>query len=242
MIRIAIYANRRLSFGGRAFMLVAGLCLASACVSPKYKRADKSTPPVQPLNVKFPASTLDISLYTEISDGGPGSWKREAFWDEYILIMHNSGDQALNISSATLTDYAGARRSAGSDPWALERESKTMEKRYRDAGIAFARIAAPRAIVSAAEPGVVTTAGIGATGAAAVGTATAVALPVVGATVFGINMHNKAAIKKEFNRRRVAIPATLGPGETRAGSFFFPMVPNPQALIVRWTSGAGDGA
>jgi hypothetical protein len=54
-------------------------------------------------------------------------------------------------------------------------------------------------------------------------------------------MHNKAAIKKEFNRRRVALPLTLGPGETRTGSFFFPMVPNPQSLTVRWTSGAGDG-
>jgi len=241
MIRNAICTNRRVSFGTGALTLVAVLCLASACVSPKYKRADKRTPPAQPLNVKFPASTLETSLYTEISDGGPGSWKREAFWDEYVLIMHNNGDRALNISSAVLTDYAGAVRSAGSDPWALERESKTLEKRYRDAGLAFARIAAPRVIASAAEPGVVASTGIGATGAAAVGTATAVALPVVGATVLGINMHNRAAIKKEFNRRRVPIPVTLGPGETRAGSFFFPMVPNPQALTLRWTGGAGDG-
>ena len=71
--------------------------------------------------------------------------------------------------------------------------------------------------------------------------ATAVALPVYGVTVFGINMHNKAAIKHEFNRRRVPLPLTLGPGETRSGSFFFPMVPNPQTLTVRWTGSAGDG-
>ena len=232
-------ANRRFVFGG--VLLAVALCMASACVSPKYKRADKDTPPVQPLDVKFPSSMLDTSLYAVISDGGPGSWKRAAFWDEYVVSMHNGGAQVLTIDGATVTDYAGAPRSAGTDPWALERESKTLEKRYRETGIAFARIAAPRVIASAAEPGIVASAGVGASGAAAAATATAVAVPVYGATVFGINMHNKAAIKKEFNRRRLPLPLTLGPGETRTGSFFFPMIPNPQALTIRWGGSAGEG-
>ena len=242
MTRSTGNTTRRFLFGSASsVLLAAALCLAAACVSPKYKRADKSTPPIQPLNVQFPSSTLDTSLYSQISDGGPGSWKREAFWDEYVLIMHNEGNQALNVASATLTDYAGAVRPAGSDPWALERESKTLEKRYREAGIGFARMAAPRMLVSAAEPGVVASAGIGTTGAAAAAAVTAVALPLYGAAILGINMHNKAAIKKEFNRRCVPLPLTLGPGETRTGSFFFPMVPNPRALTVRWTSSDGDG-
>jgi hypothetical protein len=37
------------------------------------------------------------------------------------------------------------------------------------------------------------------------------------------------------------LPLTLGPGETRAGSFFFPMVPNPRSLTVCWNSSAGEG-
>lgn len=241
MTRTPSHANRRFTGSAYLLLLAAAVCLVTGCLSPKYKRADKNTPPLQPLNVKFPASTLESSLYGEISDGSPGSWKREAYWDEYVVIMHNEGDRALNVVSATLTDYAGAARPAGGDPWALERESKSLEKRYEDAGIAFARVAAPRVIASAAEPAVTASAGVGATGAAAAATATAVALPVYGATVLGINMHNKAAIKKEFNRRRVQLPMTLAPGETRAGSFFFPMVPNPQSLTVRWTSTAGHG-
>jgi hypothetical protein len=242
MTRSASNANRGFVFrSATSLLFAAALCLVAACVLPKYQRAAKSTPPIQPLDVKFPVSMLDSSLYTEISDGGPGSWKREAFWDEYIVSMRNEGDQALNIASATLIDYAGALRSAGSDPWALERESKSLEKRYRDAGIEFSRMAAPRVILSAAEPTVVASVGIGTAGAATAATVTAVALPVYGVTVFGINMHKKAAIKKEFNRRRVPLPLTLGPGETHTGSFFFPMVPNPQALSVRWTSSAGDG-
>jgi hypothetical protein len=242
MTSSTIHANRRLVFTSASRLLSAAvLCAMAACVSPKYQQS-KSTPPIQPLNVKFPSATLDSSLYSEISDGGPGSWKREAFWDEYIVIMRNDGDQTLNIASASLVDNAGAARPAGSDPWVLERESKTLEKRYQDAGIAFSRMAAPRVIASAAEPTVVASAGIGTAGAATAATLTAVALPIYGATIFGINMQNKAAIKKEFNRRRVPLPLTLGPGEMRAGSFFFPMVPNPQSLTVRWTAGGGDGA
>jgi hypothetical protein len=113
MTSTAIYVNRGFLFRCASLLLFAGgLCLVTACVSPKYQRAVKSTPPIQPLNAKFPTSTLDTSLYSEISDGGPGSWKREAFWDEYVLVMHNDGDQALEISSATLMDYAGQVRPA----------------------------------------------------------------------------------------------------------------------------------
>jgi hypothetical protein len=90
------------------------------------------------------------------------------------------GDQPLEIASATLVDFAGTSRSAGDDPWTLERESKTLEKKCRDAGIAFARVAAPRVLVTTAEPVVVSSVGIGAAGAAAAATATAVALPVYG--------------------------------------------------------------
>jgi len=37
------------------------------------------------------------------------------------------------------------------------------------------------------------------------------------------------------------LPLTLAPGETRIGSFFFPMVPNPRTLSLRWASGdSGD--
>ena len=242
MTRNAHCPNRLYVSGSVTSLLFAAmLCLVSACVSPKYQRADKKTAPTQPLNVNFPSSMLDASLYSEISDGAPGSWKREAFWDEYVLIVHNTGDRAVDISSASLMDYAGAVRPAGSDPWALERESKTLAKRYRDAGIAFSRMAAPRVIVGAAEPTVVASAGIGAVGAATAATVTAVALPVYGVTVFDINMHNKEAIRKEFDRRRFQLPLTLGSGETRVGSFFFPMVPNPQSLTVRWTGSAGDG-
>lgn len=229
-------------FKSGAWVLAAlGLCISSGCVSPKYKKADKSIPAAKALNVKFPPAVLDASLYTQISDGAPGSWKRAALWDEYVVTLHNQGAQPLELTSAAVTDYADTPHLAGNDPWALEKESKTLEKRYQDAGIAFARMAAPRVIVSAAEPGVVASAGVGSAGAAAAATITAVALPIYGAAVFGINMHNKKEMHKEFDRRRLPLPLSLAPGETRTGSFFFPTIPNPRALTVHWRSSPGEG-
>jgi hypothetical protein len=211
----------------------------TACVSSKYKFAGKETPPPRTLSVHFPPAPLDANLASVITYGGPGSWKREAFWDEYVVELRNTGDQPLEIASATLVDFAGTSRSAGDDPWALEGESKTLEKKYRDAGIAFARVAAPRVLVTTAEPVVVSSAGLGAAGAAAAATATAVALPVYGLATLGRNRHYKAAIKAEFNRRRLPLPLSLAPGETRTGSLFFPMVPNPRSLNLDWSNESG---
>jgi hypothetical protein len=221
-------------------MAGAAMCLLTACLSPRYKAASKNTPPARALNVNFPPAPLGANLNSVIIFGGPGSWKREAFWDEYVVTFHNQGDQPLQIAAAMLADYAGTPRSAGDDPWTLERESKTLERRYKDAGMAFARIAAPRVLVAAAEPGVIAGAGIGAAGAAAAATATVVALPVYGLAIWSINSRNKSAIKAEFTRRRLPLPVSLAPGETRTGSLFFPMVPNPRSLTVNWSDEAGS--
>jgi hypothetical protein len=222
-------------------LLSAALCCATGCVSPRYKQASKKTPPPVMLNVNFPPAPLEASLVTLIVSGGPGSWKKEAFWDEYVATFRNSADRPLQVGSVVLVDGTGVPQYTGEDPWKLERESKSLERRYRDAGMTVVRIAAPRALVTAAEPPAVASAGIGAAGAATAATATAVALPVYGATVLSLNLHNKKAIKKEFNRRRLSLPLVLAPGETRVGSLFFPLVPNPRSLIVTWSSESANG-
>src|ERR1700674_4458494 len=231
----------RLTAHSGIVLACAALCVLTGCVSSKYKFARKDTPPAPALNVRFPPGPLDVTLASVIIDGGPGSWKREAFWDEYVVTFHTTGDQPLQVASVTLVDFAGTSRIAGDDPWALERESKTLERKYRDSGVAFARMAAPRVLVASAEPVAIASAGIGTAGAAAAATATAVALPVYGLAIWGINRHNKVAITAEVNRRRLPLPLSLAPGETRTGSLFFPMVPNPRSLDLNWSNESGTG-
>jgi hypothetical protein len=223
-----------------ALMLGAALLL-TGCVSPKYQNAKKSTPPPQLLNVAFAPAPLEAALKTVITYNGPGSWKRNALWDEYVVTLHNPGSQPLSVIAADLTDYAGTPRPAGSDPWALEKESKTLEQQYREMGMAFVRYTAPGLVIVGTGAAIMSGTGIFSAGFATAATVTAIALPVYYTGVLTINHYNKTAREKEFTRRRIVLPLALAPGETRTGSFFFPMVPSPRSLGLHWSTGPAAG-
>jgi hypothetical protein len=196
-----------------AVLAAAALCCLSGCLATKYKLAKKNTPSVQILNVAFaPSVPVQASLAALIVYGGPGSWKREALWDEYVVAVQNSGQQPATINWTTLTDANDMTIEAGTDPWVLEKESKTLEKQYRTSGLAFVRTAGPGVLIvgaGAAALAATTTSvfvSVAAVGAAA---AAIVVLPVYYVTVWGINHHNKKAIIAEFNRRRLPIPLTI---------------------------------
>jgi hypothetical protein len=222
------------------------LCFQCGCVATKYKLAKKDTPPVQPLNIAFPPSPpLQSTLATLISYGGPGSWKREALWDEYVVTLENHGERPLTIDSATLADSAGTSYAAGGDPWALEKQSKKLEKQYRDHGEAFIRAAGPGVVIVGVGAATASAAAAGgpaliSAGAAGAALATVFVLPVYYLTVLGINHHNKKAVMTEFKRRRLPLPLPLAPGETRTGSLFYPMVRSPSSLTLYWSNETGS--
>ncbi len=243
--------NRR--FQTIAIMLsLSAAVLTTGCVSSAYKKAAGDTPPPVMLNVAFPPAALEAKLNTIITYNGPGSWKRNAFWDEYVVTLHNPGNQHVVVSATELTDYADTVRQARSEPWALEKESKTLEQKYKDDRIAFVRNTAPGLLivgagaVAVASTGYIVTWGAAGTGVAlgagaAAAAATVVALPIYYIAVVSINSHNKAGMETEFNNRRLTMPLTLAPGETRTGSLFFPMVPTPRSLSLLWSRGTDNG-
>ena len=228
-----------------AHLLLGASVFLSGCVSTKYKMAPENARPPMLLSLAATQPPLEVALNMVIVYKGPGSWMRAAFWDEYVVTISNQSGQPLTIVSAALTDFAGTSHAPGADPWALEKESKTLEQKYRAAGIAFLRNAGAGVVIvggvgggAVAAAGGVMAAGAGAAATAAVG----VALPIYFLGVWAVNSDNKAGIVAEFNRRRLALPLTLAPGETRIGSLFFPMTPSPRALTLRWSSGpSGDG-
>lgn len=220
------------------------LCFAlllSGCVSNRYKAAKTDLPPPQMLNVAFAPAPLAATLNTLITYNGPGSWKRDAFWDEYVVTLHNPGSQPLTISSVALVDFAGTTHAPGNKPWILEKESKTLEEKYKEAGLAFVRYTGPAVLILGTGLGVAASSGILTTAAAGTMTVTLVALPLYYLAVVSINLDNRKLMERQFHHRRIELPLTLAPGETRAGSFFFPMVPGPRSLDVRWSTGTASG-
>src|ERR1700733_11231373 len=228
-----------------AAIVTSGLSFQCGCVATRYKLAKKNTPPVQLLNIAFPSSPpLQTTLDTLISYSGPGSWKREALWDEYVVTLENHGERPLRIDSATLADSVGTPYAAGSDPWALEKQSKKLEKQYRDRGEAFLRAAGPGVLIVGVGAATVSAAAAGgavfiAPAVAGAAVATIVALPVYYLSVVGINHYNKKAVMTEFKRRRLPLPLTLTPGETRTGSLFYPMLRSPDSLSLYMSSDSG---
>lgn len=218
-------------------LLAALLLVHASCVSAKYKKAGPDALPPVAINLAVSEPAIATTLHTVIVYKGPGAWKKAAYWDEYIVSVANAGASPLSLESALLTDALAVTHSAGSNPWDLEkasRENLQMFERHGrkillGAGITVGWVASAGLTVGAAF------AGAGAL--AAVGAATFVGLPVW-ALSSGLRGHNaRKAIDREFNRRRIALPAVLPPGETKQGSFFFPVSPGPRRMELRFRTG-----
>jgi len=215
--------------------------LLTGCVSNQYKQARKSTPPPELINAGFAPAPVDAALNSLITYNGPGSWKRDAFWDEYVVSLHNPGNEPLTITAATLVDHAGTALPAGGKPWELERKSKTREQKYKETGMAFVRhTGATVGILGAGAVGVAT-AGVFSASAPLIAGATVAVLPLYALAVLSINKDNRQIMELHFNQRCLRLPLTLEPGETRAGSFFFPVAASPRSLGLCWSAGPATG-
>lgn len=235
----------------RAFLpLLAALLAASVsltgCLSSKYRKARSDTPPAVAINIPARESPAATGLiHAVIVKKGPGSWKREAWWDEYVLTFSNRGGEPLELLSATLTDFQDQASAPGDQPWKLEKESQTWYERLHrsQAGPLLALgagtvVAAEVAMASAFSTFL---SGGAASGAGAAAAATVVVLPVYAVGLVAVNQHNKHAIADEFQRRRLVLPATLAPGAERSGSLFFRISPGPHGLDVAYRQGAETG-
>ena len=119
------------------------LLACSGCVSAKYQSAANGTPPPVALNLtSAPARFLPLEstggdsnpaaappsvaavVHSVIVYRGPGSWKRNAYWDEYVVSLVNRDSASLVVESAMLTDFRGDTSAPDYFPWPLERQSR----------------------------------------------------------------------------------------------------------------------
>jgi hypothetical protein len=225
---------RRVSAIASVAFAGAWLCLLAGCANPRYEFARTKTPE-RALNAPFPPGPLEATLATQISFGGPGSWKYKAYWDEYVVTLRNPGDQPLNVTFAALVDSRGTVHAAGDDPWALEKESRILQNKGSGAGEAIVRNVVPGALILGAGIAAIAANPL-ASGANTAAVGTLVGLPLYYLVVWAINSSNRDAIEAEFTRRRLALPLSLAPHGSRTGSLFFPMVSDPRALNLKWSS------
>ncbi len=220
----------------RAWLALAFCCALAGCASSdQYQLATGEVPAAQRLGYQAVEPTAELVVESVIVCKGPGSWKQDARWDEYIVRVTNRTQKLLRIEAALLVDFQGKAQATGWDPWQLESRSTANWQAYR-AGGAHLRAGAGAGHLQV-EGGDVATADAS-LGYAGVSHSTSlhdvmpsefVHDPKTGSITPG---SGKDKIMREFARRRLFLPVTMPPGETIEGSLFFPMTPGPQRLVL----------
>lgn len=183
------------------------------------------------LGISASDENLNVTLGQLILPNGIGAWVKDAPWDEYVLTVRNVSDKRLNILSVRLIDPGGKYINSNDDPSGLERESKKLASEYKAAGITMAAAAAPSIVIGVG----VTTMSLGAiTTAATVAPVAAVGAPIAYMMHRVQKTKNKERIEEEFAKRKLLSSGalTLSGDATITGSVFFPLVPNPKALVI----------
>jgi len=205
------------------------------CVSARYKSAGAGTPPPLVLNLTSGEAQQVVTVHSVIAFHGPGSWKRDAYWDEYVVSIANHDTTPLVVESAELTDFRGDVTSPGDNPWLLEKQSLSRrDELNRTAKTVLVQLGTGYLAVGVSGA----TALIAGMGGGAVGFYAGLALfpAYVAGTVYR-NVSSRHDIEAEFGRRRVALPVIVTPDATAQGSLFFRISPGPQRLVLHCRSG-----
>jgi len=220
---LKLEARQSLFRRGRFLACAFAACslLLGGCVSAKYKTVETKTPPPA-LNLTSEQSPVFVTVQSVIVYRGPGSWKRDAYWDEYIVALANQGETSATLESVTLTDFTGTASPPSDNPWALEKQSRDREEELRaNVKDVLLQIGGGYIIMSAAVTG----------GLAVAGFAGGVlAMPAFVAGTIYANVHQRHLVEKQFAQRRIVLPTTIPPGQSVQGSLFFRISPGPKQL------------
>ena len=205
----------------------------------------------QAYEVKKPlaeASDQNISatLIWVIVRDGPGTWAKNADWDEYILNVVNETEEPIQIMDVTIVDSLDVKLATSANYKKLVNESYNTTKRYREsnlkvkAGIGIgtvvavggATLLAAGAVGAAVAPAAILSGGAAVGGAAAAG-GILVLVPTV--VVIGlVRYSNRKNVAKEIQKRHTALPATISQHEELTLDAFFPLAPSPKQLEITY--------
>jgi hypothetical protein len=216
--------------------------LISGCVSTRpYKLAGDDVPAAVPLELVAVAERFQLTVHTVIVYRGPGSWKHEAWWDEYVVSLANLGPDPVTVESAVLTDWQGERLRPGTDPWALQRQSQQWWKQVGRQNTSTPVQLGASPVLKAGGYALATTASVAGGAAVAMGATVStgglvlLAWPAYALGSVAVNRSNQGKVAAEFSRRRLALPVNLPTESVAQGSLFFRLAPGPQRLVLRIT-------
>lgn len=243
--------NRSFTVSSVIAILLAA-CMLSGCGGTKVLKEPQPIQTTQPLaavsNQRVTA-TLDWVIVRD----GPGTWAKNADWDEYLLRAGNASDQPIQIISMTVIDSLDTRVESLPGRKQLVKGSKQTARRYKKSGIKVkaGRGAGTMLVAGAA----VTAVGVGAGTAVAYGSVYGAAAGGAGAAAGGLLLLGPAlavggivrgvrnsAVNKQIEQRQTTLPLEVAAGGEIALDVFFPLAPSPAMVEVIYTDANGENS
>jgi hypothetical protein len=223
--------------------LVLAMSALSACA---YNKKLDQPVPLAPKSAIASASDVRLSARIDavIVRDGPGSWSKNADWDEYLLHVHATSGWSLDITRVVVVDSLGKRHKPRAYMKELADESQEIAKRYKDEDLEVTANAGAALFWTgyfvggaSAAAGLATlgTAGAAA-GAAAGGLLVAPVLMTAGVVVAA----QEYQVQREIDRRNTLLPLTLAAQQDLPATLYFPIAPSPQRVEVTYTDPTGE--
>lgn len=210
-------------------MVIMASCAFSiwGCAATTARHIAAPTSPPQDVSLQARSEDLEIRLHYVIAPDGPGSWLRGAKWNEFVVSIKNLSPNDVTIERINLIDSRGVYvESKYPSLLELETASENIAKEY-------------------ALGGQMTALGVASSVAAVFAP-----IPLPGLTGLLMSGHmysaqyagakDREAIDAEFKKRQLSAPLELSGGALLRGSVFFPLVPDPRAVVLTYSSPKGE--
>lgn len=188
---------------------------------------------------------LSVTLDWVIVRDGPGTWAKNADWDEYLISMHNLGDAPLEITGITVVDSLGTPVRPGTDRKQLVKAAKQAKRRYKGEALPIKAGAGAGMLLTAGAVAGATTAaalsgGILVTGGTAVAATGGLILAPVFATGGIMRGVNNSRVNDQIVSRQTLLPLVLQARQEQDLNVFFPLTPSPQQVEISYADPQGE--
>ena len=244
--------NKSLFDLGAAVAFLLSACVLAGCGGTKVLKESQPIQTTQPL-AAVSDQRVTVTLDWVIVRDGPGTWAKNADWDEYLLRVNNQSDQRIKVTRLIVVDSLDTQIVPQRGRKKLVKSSKKTARRYKESGVKIkaGRGAGTMLVTGAA----VTVVGVGAAsaatytgilgGAATAGSAGAVAggllllgpALAVGGIVRGVN---NSKVNNQIELRQTVLPLEIPASEELGLNVFFPLAPSPKRVELNYTDATGE--
>ena len=238
----------------RALMIAFIIANLQGCGGTKVLKEPQpiqTTQPLAAISDQRVAATLDWVIVRD----GPGTWAKNADWDEYLLRVRNQSDRRIQVTRLIVVDSLGTHIESQPGRKQLVKSSKKTARIYKESGI---KVKAGRgagtmlvagAVLTVVGAGVASVAAYGSimSGVATAGSAGAAAggllllgpALAVGGIVRGVN---NSKVNNQIELRQTVLPLEIPAGEELSLNVFFPLAPSPTMVVLTYTDAGGENS